>query len=596
MSKPKLSTREYLKGIAEAAKMSMRVAPWAVAAKLFGALLNSLLPLATIYFSAQTTTELAAAFNGNQAAGEKALLYIMLTIGAALITTVWSSIDNYIQTMMRYIIDGKVSTLMYEHLLNLEFWRYDDKETRDTYDKAIQFGQFYAFIFDRLTSLLTSIFTVISATIALIIFSPWIGTMVLISLIPTLILQVKLSRIQIAHWNKNTNIRRSQSHIEWSLLQPSTITELRLNNLIHHLLELRNKYRDKDERERMQFERKYIKWQIVANVIETVASLGALVWTALNIISHIWPLGHFVLVQMTVTRVQGGVKSFIGELNRMDEDIAQLYDYQRFMSFPTQDSATDTLSHTPHTIMFDNVSFHYHGSKTKVLKNINLTIQKNQHIAIVGENGAGKSTFIKLLLGLYRPSAGKVSIDGVDLRSYTPSSWHRHIAVLQQDFIQYTFTDVKHNVLFGDINKQFDQQQYDEALRDTEAYDFIQKLPEKDATISSTWLGNDDDKGVNLSGGQWQRIALARSFYRDAPIIILDEPTSAIDALAESRIFRRLFKEKNKTIVTISHRLTTVSKADVIYVFDDGKIVEKGTHEELIAKNGHYVRLFESQL
>lgn len=546
MSKPKLSTREYLKGIAEAAKMSMRVAPWAVAAKLFGALLNSLLPLATIYFSAQTTTELAAAFNGNQAAGEKALLYIMLTIGAALITTVWSSIDNYIQTMMRYIIDGKVSTLMYEHLLNLEFWRYDDKETRDTYDKAIQFGQFYAFIFDRLTSLLTSIFTVISATIALIIFSPWIGTMVLISLIPTLILQVKLSRIQIAHWNKNTNIRRSQSHIEWSLLQPSTITELRLNNLIHHLLELRNKYRDKDERERMQFERKYIKWQIVANVIETVASLGALVWTALNIISHIWPLGHFVLVQMTVTRVQGGVKSFIGELNRMDEDIAQLYDYQRFMSFPTQDSATDTLSHTPHTIMFDNVSFHYHGSKTKVLKNINLTIQKNQHIAIVGENGAGKSTFIKLLLGLYRPSAGKVSIDGVDLRSYTPSSWHRHIAVLQQDFIQYTFTDVKHNVLFGDINKQFDQQQYDEALRDTEAYDFIQKLPEKDATISSTWLGNDDDKGVNLSGGQWQRIALARSFYRDAPIIILDEPTSAIDALAESRIFRRLFKKKIK--------------------------------------------------
>ena len=225
-----------------------------------------------------------------------------------------------------------------------------------------------------------------------------------------------------------------------------------------------------------------------------------------------------------------------------------------------------------------------------------MTIEKNQHVAIVGENGAGKSTFIKLLAGLYAPTQGEVTVDGINLQDIDSDSWHKQIGALRQDFTRYMFASARDNVLFGDVNKN-DHDLLVKSLKDAEAVDFTDKLPVGLDSYVNNWMEDDNgNKGVELSGGQWQRLALARNFYRDAPIIILDEPTSAIDALAESRIFKRLFAVHDKTIVTVSHRLTTVQRADVIYVFDNGRIVESGTHRELVEKKGHYYRMFESQL
>lgn len=595
----RLKIRDYLRGIGSAAAMSFKIAPWAVSAKVGGAIVMAVLPLVTTYFAAQTTTELADAYNGVDGAGQRALFYVAITAVLGVMTSVWTSIDGYIQASMRYKVNAAISDIMYERFLSLEFWQYEDKDTADTYDKAQQFANFYSYVFDQIASILSQLIGMISAIIALVIFVPWIALMVGIALIPGVYLQFKLSRTQIDHWNQNITTRRSQSYIEWQLLQPKAITELRINGLVKYLIKLRAEFREKDERARLNFEKKYIGKVQLSNILESGAELISLIWVTIEIINRNQPIGQFVYVQQIVSRAIGSGNSLVQTLSVIDEDLAQLFDYQRFMSFPTTQKNLSPLASLPSVIEFRNVTFAYHNSKIEVLKSVNLTIKRGEHIAIVGENGAGKSTLVKLIMGLYKPTSGEILLDGKPLSDISLDSWHCNLAVLQQNFLEYDFANIRDNVYFGDVSKPFDKNRYQRAVSDAQAKQFIDKLPHGDQTYASKWM-NDDQDGeeatTNLSGGQWQRLALARSFYRDAPYIILDEPTSAIDALAESKIFHKLFVDNQRTIIAISHRLTTVSKADKIYVLANGSIVEQGQHQELVKAKSHYYRIFESQL
>jgi len=192
---------------------------------------------------------------------------------------------------------------------------------------------------------------------------------------------------------------------------------------------------------------------------------------------------------------------------------------------------------------------------------------------------------------------GSITLDGTPLGEFSLDSWHKQLAVLQQDYLSYTFATAKDNVVYGQVNRPFDQEAFDAALQKAEAGDFIGKLPKGADSYVSPWMAHrDGTNGVDLSGGQWQRMALARNFYREAPIIILDEPTSAIDALAESRIFNHLFADKSQTLIIISHRLTTIERADVIFMLKDGRVAEQGTAAELVAKKGEFYTMFESQI
>jgi len=595
--KRKITPKQRLLGILRVAKITYQASPLAVVIKVIGVLVNSILPIITTYFAALTTTALADAYAGAEDAGVRALEYVIVTAALGILLSAWKSIEQYVNQFVRYKIDAAINDQLYEQFLGLEFWRYDDKQTADLFDKAKQFARFFGYVFDRLTSVLQQIITMIAGLVALVLVSWWLGLILIAAVIPGIVIQYRLSKAQIAHWSNNVETRRMSNMIEWDMFKVSTIAELRIYGMVKHLLSLRRRLRDKDEKERIEFERTFIFKQLGADVLEAAAEVVALLYTALQIIAHAQPVGQFLYVQQIVSRTLGGARGFVSEFNGIDEDVANLFDYNEFMALPQAKHRSKHISKQPSQILFNDVSFNYPSNEATVLKNVSVEINRGAHVAIVGENGAGKSTFIKLLLGLYNPTAGSVTVDGVSLATTNLDEWHSYLGVLQQDFTQFSFANAKDNVLLGDVSHPYSDERFNQALERAEARTFLEKLPKGIDTYVNQWMEHDDGtSGVDLSGGQWQRLALARNFYRDSPIIILDEPTSAIDALAESRIFERLLKDKKKTIITISHRLTTVEKADMIYMFEGGVIVERGTHDELVAKQGAYYRMFKSQL
>jgi len=593
----KLNTRQKVTGIARVAAITYKASPLAVFVKLAGTLITSILPIVTTYFAALTTTALASAYAGDPTAGTRAIEYVLITAGLGVALTAWSSIEQYVNQFVRYKIDAAIGDQLYEQFLSLDFWRYDDKETADLFDKSQQFSRLFAYVFDKLASIFTAFVSLVAGIVALLFVSWWLALILLAAVIPSVIIQFRLSRKQVQHWNSNVETRRAKDMIEWNMFQVSAIAELRLYGMVRHLLDLRMKLRDKDEKVRIEFERKYIGQQLGADVLEAAAEVVALIYITLQIIAHTQPVGQFIYVQQIVSRALGGARSFVSQLSSIDEDIANLFDYNEFMKLPTTKVGTARLKKLPQSIRFENVSFHYPNNEQTVLDDISLTITQGQHVAIVGENGAGKSTFVKLLLGLYKPTSGAVYVDDINLAEVSTDDWHKYLGVLTQDSNHYSFATARDNILLGDVMHPVSNERFEAALDAAEARTFLEKLPKGLDNYVNQWIEHEDGTpGVDLSGGQWQRLALARNFYRNSPIIVLDEPTSAIDALAESRIFERLLKKEDKTIITISHRVTTIEKADIIFMLEDGKIVEQGTHKELVAKNGQYVRMFKSQL
>ncbi|MBO9578538.1 MAG: ABC transporter ATP-binding protein [Microbacteriaceae bacterium] len=592
-----LSPTAYLRAAKDIAKITWQATPWTIVLQLAGAVVTAVLPILTAWFAGLTTTALAAAFAGDPAAGQQAILYVIVTAGLGLVLTAWRALEQYVQRLSRYTLEARVSDIMYERFLSLDFWRYDDKDTIDVYDRAQRFSQFYAQAFQTLSRMVSQIITLVTSVIALTLVGWWLAVILVAAIIPGVWIQFRLSRAQVRHWNSTVELRRQKATIERAMFQPEHIAELRLYGVVRHLLDLRQQLRDLDERQRLVFERRYIPLRLLADFIELVAEAGSLVWVVLQIIAHQQPVGQFLTVQQIVSRALTAMNSFVTEIASLDEQLANLGDYQLFMDYPVRQGGTKTLTGPPQVIEIQDVSFHYPNSERAVLQHVSMRIERGQRVAIVGENGAGKSTLIKLISGLYRPTSGRILLDGVDLQEYSTESWHDQLAVLQQDYLAYTFASAQDNVRYGDVDREFTLDAFDQALRKAEAREIIDGLPKGPETYVHPWMAHEDGtRGVDLSGGQWQRLALARNFYRNAPVVILDEPTSAIDALAESRIFNHLFADGDQTLIIISHRLTTIQRADRIFMLQQGRIVETGSAQELIAKRGEFYTMFESQV
>jgi len=578
-------------------KMAFKLSKIAIGFTIVSAILDALLPIVTSFLIASATTKIAEAIMGSQTSGTEAMWLLGASIAATFLVGAWNNVNSYTQSYIRFKVDAAVDDMLLTHFLSLDFWRYDDKETNDLKDRAERFARFFGWVFDRIASIFSAILSLVFSLIALFTISPWLSLLMLLASLPVILIQVKLSRKQIAQWDSNISTRRKRYAIEGMLGRSDNITENRIYGITSKLLGLRAKLRDEDEKERVTMERGFIRWRVGGSLLEAAVEAIALLWVTMQIIAKAQPIGQLLFVQTLIGRAIGANARIASELSNVDEDLGNLRHYHEFMQLPHAVRGDRRLApEVIPSIELKNVSFTYPSNKAPTLKNISLTIKPGQHLAIVGENGAGKSTLIKLLLGVYKPTKGEVLLDGHPLHEYDLESWHKAVGILFQDFISFDFATVGDNVRFGDGEQTSQNSDTNvwQALKRARAQAFVEALPKKLDTLVDPTI--EDNNGTRLSGGQWQRLALARNFYRHARVLMLDEPTSAIDARAEKEIFEEINTEmQDKTTVTISHRFSTVRKADEIIVIENGSILERGTHQSLMEQQGMYKELFTTQ-
>ncbi len=334
--------------------------------------------------------------------------------------------------------------------------------------------------------------------------------------------------------------------------------------------------------------------QVFFNLLGTLSYYAAYVLIITRVLNGVLTLGELTFLSGAFNRLRNNLQAFFFRLTRIAESALYLKDYFDFTDLKPKETSPDT-SKLPKGItdgfVFENVSFAYPGSNQKVLDNISFKLMAGEKMAFVGENGAGKTTLIKLLLRFYEPSSGRILLDGTDISTFDRVAYQKMFGVIFQDFFRYEFT-VKENIAVGKIEALDDLDKITEAARLSLASEVVEELEHG----FEQQLGKRFKKGIELSGGQWQKIALARAYMKDADMLILDEPTSALDAKAEFEVFQRFMElTRGKTSIIISHRFSTVRMADRILVLKHGRILETGTHEALMKNKSLYAELFSLQ-
>jgi ATP-binding cassette subfamily B protein len=584
--------------LARAVQLVWRAAPLLMAGSLALMVVQGILPLVSLYLTKLTIDAVtAAAVAVDRAAAWKGPAPFVGMLGmVALLSAAVNSVGGLLRDAQAESVTDHMSEMMQSKSVEVDLEYYESSQYYDTLHRAQREGTSRPLrIVSSLTQLVQSTISLIGVFTLLLVFSPIFSIFMIVFIAPEVLVRVRYADTMYRWRTANTSTERKAGYYNWLLTSEYFAKEIRLFALGSLFIDRFRGARRRLRRERIKIATRRTAAELLANLVTISALYGAFAYVAYRTIQGSLTLGSLVMYYSAFQQGRGLLAGTMSAMTSLYEDNLFLTNLSDFISLKRRVVEPAFPRELPRPlregIVLDHVRFAYPSGGTPVLEDISLTIRPGETVALVGQNGSGKTTLVKLLCRLYDPTSGSIRMDGVDLREMSTDALRREIGVIFQDYVHYHMT-AGENIWVGDVSAATNDGRIPAAARAAGADQVIESLPHRYDTMLGKWF----EDGAELSIGQWQKIALARAFLRDAQIVVLDEPTSAMDAAAEYEVFQR-FRDLagGRTTILISHRFSTVRLADRIFVMQRGRISESGSHEDLVRLGGIYARLFEMQ-
>ena len=566
---------------------------------------RALIPLAVLWVGKLIVDEVVHAVGvtggGGPAPWARLGELLALELGIALAGEGLTRLSALLESLLGDLFANRTSVELMRHAATLDLEQFEDAEIYDRLERARRQTVNRIGLFTLLLGTVQDLITLATLSVALAVYVPWLLVLLLVAVLPSLLGETHFASLGYSLLYSWTPERRQLDYLRYIAASDVSAKELKLFGLSDFLV---GRY-DRLSQEFYEANKALaVRRSLVSSMLAAVGTLGYYAAYAviiyLTVVGHRSPAGVFTIGVLTF--LAGSFRQSRDVIQRILLSLSQVYEQALYL-----DDLFSFLALEPNIVrrpgarpvpvpirsgfVFENVGFRYPGSEVWAVRGLDFTLAPGERLALVGENGAGKTTLVKLLARLYDPSEGRILLDGVDLREYDVESLRRNVGVIFQDFVRYDFL-LRENIAVGNIERLEDEPAIESAAQRSLADTVANRLGGRYAQM----LGRRFDGGVDLSGGEWQKVALARAYMREAQLLILDEPTAALDARAEYEVFLR-FSEltRGRMAVLISHRFSTVRMADRILVLQGGELVEQGTHEALLAEGGLYAELFQLQ-
>ena len=554
-------------------------------------IVTSIVPSVTAVLAGKVVDEIQRGINTQDFSGF--IFYVVVLLSIQFVDVVLGAVYRMLSISTSQETYIYVSELIASKYIKIPLAMRESREFADKFERVREFGLSIESVSGSAITVASSTIGLISVIVATMFVSPLITIIVIIAAIPSSIITLRLAARNRRNWREFTKDRRIAWMIERKITSSDSALEIELNGLSHQLVQQMIKARRRSQEQDINDERAFFWPRFGANVFQDVIGYAVLIVVSIEIILGRLEIGAFVSTRTLLNQRTSSISSLFSSITDISTSLVNATDFMEFMETPAQQSGDIKITDIP-KIEFRNVSFTYPRSEIEAIKDVSFTLNPGDSLAIVGENGAGKTTLIKLLIGAYSPSKGEILINDQPIERIDRESYLSQIGALFQDYSRYDFATLGENVWFGNVDRAYSRKDIIAALQDAGLGDLVEKYKNGLNQILSKDI--DADNATNLSGGQWQRLGIARAFFRSPNVLILDEPTSSVDAKSEYEIFRNIIKkQEHKTTIIISHRFSTVRKAEHIIVLDAGRIKEQGTHDELVKQNGIYKEMFELQ-
>jgi ATP-binding cassette, subfamily B, bacterial len=587
-------------------KLIWRINPRIAAADLLLRLVRALLPVLTLYVGKLIIDEVIslvglpgapAGLSGWLASGRLDHLGWLLAseLGLAVLSDVLGRTVSLLDTLLAEQFTNDTSVRLMEHAATLDLEDFEDSELQDQLERARRQTMGRMNLMSQLFGQAQDVVTIASFAAGLVVYAPWLIALLIVALVPAFLGEAHFNAQSYSLNYARTPERRELDYVRQTGASVETAKEVKIFGLNAFLIDRYRQLAGAIYQENRRLAIRRAGWGGVLTALGTLGYYVAYAFIAWRTLRGDFTIGDLTFLSGSFRRLRNLLEGLLIGFSQVAGQALYLDDLFSFFEIEPEIVSPQNPRPFPVPIRqgftFEDVGFRYPGAERWAVRHLSFTLQAGEVLALVGENGAGKTTLVKLLARLYDPDEGRILLDGHDLREYDVEALRAHIGVIFQDFVRYHLTAAE-NIAVGRIEARNDRARIVAAAERSLADEVIAKLPEGYDQV----IGKRFRTGVDLSGGEWQKIAIARAYMRNAQLLILDEPTAALDARSEFEVFQR-FKElsERKTAVLISHRFSSVRMADRILVLDEGKVEAMGTHEELLAQGGRYAELFELQ-